>query len=357
MKLIAVRPGALLVLAAALAVGVMVSARSSAVQAAGLSVEVNGSPVSFSPAPIERAGRVFVPLRGVFERLGASVVYQSGTINATSGTRTIALRIGSTSATVNGQPQALDVAPFIVGASTFVPLRFVSQALGASVNYDGANRIVAITTNGQVPAAPAAPAQSVVQLKGEEPAAGAVVAAKQPTISADFTAHVDPNSVRVTLDGLDVTSAATRSETGIIYAPPSPLQATKHTVRVTGKEPSGQSFDRSWSFTSGTETPKNFIKITAPAANSSVGGTFTVSGKTLPNARVHIVAGSIANLGGVFSLGTGNYSGDLTADQSGSFSQEVTLTVISGGAIGLTVTSTDPVTKGAAERKLRLSVK
>jgi hypothetical protein len=86
--------------------------------------------LNLAPAPQERAGRVFVPLRGIFEQLGASVVYQNGIINAQGNGRAVSLRIGSTQATVNGQLQNLDVPPFVVGASTYVPLRFVSQAQG-----------------------------------------------------------------------------------------------------------------------------------------------------------------------------------------------------------------------------------
>jgi hypothetical protein len=111
------------------------------------SVTVDGQQVDFSPAPIIQSGRVFVPLRGVFERLGASVVYNNGQIDATGNGRDISLHIGSTQATVNGQPETIDVAPFIVGASTFVPLRFISTALGATVDWDNTNRVVAITTN------------------------------------------------------------------------------------------------------------------------------------------------------------------------------------------------------------------
>ena len=118
-------------------------------------VAVNGTPVNLNPPPIERAGRVFVPLRGVFEQLGASVVYENGQINATGNGRTVSLRVGSNQAIVNGNPQTLDVAPFLVGASTYVPLRFVSQALGASVNYESSNQLVSITTNGST-----GPAQS-----------------------------------------------------------------------------------------------------------------------------------------------------------------------------------------------------
>ncbi len=115
---------------------------------AQVAVTVDGNAVDFAPAPMIQDGRVFVPLRGVFERLGASVVYSNGTINATGNGRAITLQIGSNQATVDGQPETIDVAPFIVGASTFVPLRFVSQALGAGVDWDNADRIVSISTAG-----------------------------------------------------------------------------------------------------------------------------------------------------------------------------------------------------------------
>jgi uncharacterized low-complexity protein len=115
---------------------------------ADIGITINGSAVDVAPAPIIQNGRVFVPLRGVFEQLGASVVYSNGAIDATGNGRDIALQIGSTQATVNGQQEVIDVAPFIVGASTYVPLRFISEALGDSVNWDDSNSIVAIDTAG-----------------------------------------------------------------------------------------------------------------------------------------------------------------------------------------------------------------
>ncbi len=132
---------------------------------ADVGVTVNGDAVDFTPPPIVQAGRVFVPLRGVFERLGASVVYDDGTINATGSGRDISLHIGSTQATVNGQAQIIDVAPFIVGASTYVPLRFISEALGASVNYDDSDQQVAITTAG-APQSYQAPATDTLDTDG-----------------------------------------------------------------------------------------------------------------------------------------------------------------------------------------------
>jgi len=339
----------------------------AAAQSGVVSVSVDGAPVALSPAPISRAGRIFVPLRGVFDKLGASVVYANRTINATGNDRAIALHVGSTTATVNGAAQVLDVAPFIVGATTYVPLRFVSQALGDRVNYDGANRIVAISTaraaGMPLAAAPSSAtarpsaAPSAVKLTKLQPSAGDVVAAKQPTISADFSQIVDPNSLKIVLDGLDVTAVATRSESGIVYAPPSPLQAAEHVVKVAGKDAAGSAFSKSWKFTSGTEQAKNFVQVLSPGSADAVASTFTLSGKTLPNARIHIVAGGTGSIGGIIAYQSGSYAGDTTADGAGNFSQQVSLNVGSGGSIGVTVTSTDPVSKGSAEQKLRLQVK
>jgi hypothetical protein len=331
-----------------------------------VSVTVNGRGVDFEPPPIERAGRIFVPLRGVFERLGASVVYANGTINATRGPVTVSLQIGSTQATVSGQQQALDVAPFIVGASTYVPLRFVSQALGADVNYDAANRIVAIAVRGghgppygpvpvQPPPPPAGPQPSNIGLVQQRPERGSSVRTTQPTISADFSARVDPNSVRIFLDGLDVTASSTRSQTGFIFEPPSPLQSQAHVVRVVGRDRDGGRFERSWSFTSGSVPPQNVLDLDRPQDGAAVdASSFIVRGTTAPNARVRIVAGTVGDVAGPFAFGAGNYAGDTTADANGRFTQTVTLNTVPGARIGLTVTSTDPLTREGVEKRLRL---
>jgi len=129
---------------AAISMLAIAGAGTGAAYAQSVGIVVNGNPINVNPPPIVQGGRVFVPLRGVFENLGASVVYDNGQINATGDGHDISLHIGSTQATVDGAQQYVDVAPFIIGASTYVPLRFVSQALGASVSYDGTNRVVEI---------------------------------------------------------------------------------------------------------------------------------------------------------------------------------------------------------------------
>ena len=72
----------------------------------------------------------------------SSISRERSTRNATD--QGMSLQIGSTQATVNGQVQYLDVAPFIVGATTYVPLRFVAQSFGANVGYDSSSQTVTI---------------------------------------------------------------------------------------------------------------------------------------------------------------------------------------------------------------------
>ncbi|HWT04561.1 MAG TPA: copper amine oxidase N-terminal domain-containing protein [Xanthomonadales bacterium] len=334
-----------------------------------VSVTVNGNPANLNPPPTERAGRVFVPLRGVFEQLGASVVYQSGVINATGRGHSISLKIGSQQATVDGQQQNVDVAPFIIGASTYVPLRFVSQALGATVNYDGSNRVVAINTNGaaaNVPAnqtitpVPAANNQGgggAITLVNEQPARGSDVTTRRPTIGATFAGGTaDPNSVRVTLDTTDITNDSTRSPRGILFVPSGPLTPGPHRVRVTGTDSNGNPFNRSWAFTTGTSTATaGQIVNVRPANGTTVGQSFIVSGRTTPGARVTIQVGTSnarANtVGGLIGaiLGAGGNqsntaSGTVVADANGRFSQQVNINAPSGTQLVLTITATDPQT-------------
>ena len=144
-----------------------------AAQAANaISVNVNGSPVRFTGTPpTEIQGSVLVPLRGVFEALGATVNYNpvTKTINAQKGSSEVALTLGQTTATVNGQSQALSQPAQTVGGTTLVPLRFVAQALGAYVQWVAATGTVEIkTADPHLASLPAAPGKGAVvgQLTG-----------------------------------------------------------------------------------------------------------------------------------------------------------------------------------------------
>jgi Copper amine oxidase N-terminal domain len=242
-------------LAAAFSIALVVTSLPPAAVAQTVAVHLNGQPLYLNPSPIEREGRVFVPLRGVFEHMGASVVYSAGTINATKQNTTVQLRVGSTQATVNGQTQTLDVAPFIVGASTYVPLRFIAQAFGAQVGWDSPTRVVTIHMPVAGPVVPPPPARppypppaSMVYLRAQQPPPGARVQSGFVTVSAQFSHRVNAGSVRVRLDGSDVTPRSDISPSGFSYTSRAPMLLGSHDVRVAGHDAGGVGFERSWSF-------------------------------------------------------------------------------------------------------------
>ena len=104
------------------------------------SVKVNGNEVIYDQKPIIEDGRVLVPMRATFEALGANIEWDNATrtVRASKGADNISIEVGK---------NELDVAAKIVNGRTLVPLRAVSEAFGADVNWDNSNRTVSITTN------------------------------------------------------------------------------------------------------------------------------------------------------------------------------------------------------------------
>src|SRR5215210_7414536 len=78
-------------------------------------VTLNGQPLATSVAPITRSGRTLVPMRDIFEALGATVQWNSLTqgIVATRGTTAINMQIGNRVANVNSQQVRLDQSPML----------------------------------------------------------------------------------------------------------------------------------------------------------------------------------------------------------------------------------------------------
>jgi iron complex transport system substrate-binding protein len=107
-------------------------------------------------------GRVLVPLRAIFEALGAEVRWDEKTRKVTGrkGTSTVELVIGRYTAHVNGKSVALDMPGKIIDGRTLVPLRFIGESLGAKVDWNETNRTVIIVTgsgsagSGSAPAPP-----------------------------------------------------------------------------------------------------------------------------------------------------------------------------------------------------------
>ena len=116
---------------------------------AKIQVEVNGKTLVTSVAPMTVNGRTMVPLRSIFEALDAQVNWDAASkmITATKDNTTVKLGIGQKLATVNDETVILDVPAMIVNGSTLVPVRFVSEALGAEVKWYEATQMVSIFTD------------------------------------------------------------------------------------------------------------------------------------------------------------------------------------------------------------------
>lgn len=104
-----------------------------------------GEQLEFDQEPIEENGRLLVPMRAVFESLGAEVTYDDGdgVITATNDERTVVLQIDNHEMGNGTEVIILDAVPKIVGNRTLVPLRAVAEAFDCDVEYiENLNRVV-----------------------------------------------------------------------------------------------------------------------------------------------------------------------------------------------------------------------
>ncbi|NPV90901.1 MAG: hypothetical protein HPY50_09025 [Firmicutes bacterium] len=101
-------------------------------------VYLDGQRIYFETPPVNRDGRLLVPMRKLFEGLGAQVEWDENTrtVSAVKGDTQIQLTIGKRTAKINGYNVSIDTEATIINGRTMVPLRFVSQSLGAKVGWD-----------------------------------------------------------------------------------------------------------------------------------------------------------------------------------------------------------------------------
>ncbi len=113
-----------------------------------------GSPYTFAnnkvteieAAPYIQDGRTYVPVRVISEGLGAEVGWDGAAQQVTISKpgRTVVMTIGSADYTVNGEAKTMDAAPVVTNGRTLVPLRAVSEALGKVVYWNGDKQIVSV---------------------------------------------------------------------------------------------------------------------------------------------------------------------------------------------------------------------
>lgn len=114
-----------------------------------ITVYVNNEKVDFEVNPVLENGRILVPLRGVFENLGAQVDWNKNIMEVIIKDKNneIAMMLDKNKVMVNGEIKDIDTTVKMVNSRTFAPIRFISETLGHDVKWDGTSNSVYITKN------------------------------------------------------------------------------------------------------------------------------------------------------------------------------------------------------------------
>ena len=113
-----------------------------------ITVEVDFGTIQFDTPPVNINGRVLVPVRAIFEAMGATVRWNAETKTVTSklDNTIVVMQIDSTTMRINGEPKNLDVAARIINDRTYVPARAAAEAFDGKVQWIGQQNKVAIST-------------------------------------------------------------------------------------------------------------------------------------------------------------------------------------------------------------------
>ena len=109
-----------------------------------IKIVINGEEKTFDQMPVMISNRVLVPLRAIFETLGAKVSWNNETNTATGvrNDKQVKITIGDQTAKVNGKAVSLDVGAMLINDRTMVPVRFIAESLGADVKWiDSENKV------------------------------------------------------------------------------------------------------------------------------------------------------------------------------------------------------------------------
>ncbi|MNW33276.1 hypothetical protein D3C74_102360 [compost metagenome] len=114
-----------------------------------VTVTVDAKKVNFPDGkPLLEKSRVLIPVRFVSEALGAKVDYKNRTVLIKQNAKNISMKVNTSIVTSGEKRIFLDVPARLQKGRVYVPLRFVSEALGAQVDWNSKKYLVTITTAG-----------------------------------------------------------------------------------------------------------------------------------------------------------------------------------------------------------------
>lgn len=152
----------------------IVSSLGQVASAAGkeVTVTVDAKKVNFPDGkPLLEESRVLIPVRFVSEALGAKVDYKNRTVLIKQSAKSISMKVNTSIVTSGDKRIFLDVPARLQKGRVYVPLRFVSEALGANVDWNSKKYLVAITTAGATatPTDPKDPEQKPEEKPQQQP--------------------------------------------------------------------------------------------------------------------------------------------------------------------------------------------
>ena len=132
----------LLVFSIVLSMGLTAAAATT-----GVKIMLDGKELASDQEPRFESDYTLVPIRVIAEALGGEVGYNNATkqVTVTTADHTMAFKVDSKTATVDGKSATMDVPLRGFGGRTFVPISFISRNLGAEISYSNSIKTVTIT--------------------------------------------------------------------------------------------------------------------------------------------------------------------------------------------------------------------
>lgn len=109
-------------------------------------VTLDGSYIEFDVPPQIINGRTMVPIRAIFEKMGATVEWDENTssVICTKGDTVVKMTVDSMDMYISNQLTKMDISPLVIDGRTLAPARYVAEAFGANVQWSEKNNTVVI---------------------------------------------------------------------------------------------------------------------------------------------------------------------------------------------------------------------
>lgn len=324
--------------------------------------KLDGRALQFDQPPVMLGGRVMVPLRGIFESLGANVRFEAASqrIVAARGSQSVELTLGSNQAMVDGQPVTLDSPATSLGGRTMVPLRFVSEALGTEVRWQEATQTVFLTTtSASSDATPPAPAPAPAPQPKQPPRLNAVSHNARASLNGGDRLVVSATGARNGRASFDILGVIENQPMSEVqpgeyrgnFTVPNRLRVSQGTLLVHMRK-NGQvtqlEASRPVTFNAQQQQPGGLeVGRLNLRPNQPVRAVFEVQGQTLPGASIQ-VTGRSPRFPGTLQAGG-------SADGNGRFQIQVNATgVPDNSPLQLSIVASDRSGRQGAPRQIQV---